>query len=330
MKKFLLICSLFSLYTHSFSQDCPIVQDQEAIKQYQLESVSIFFNSITDLQKYDSLEVTRVEFDREGKIVYEKYFYLFDVMFYSHEFQYNYNESGQLVEKIETSQDYPQTKRDSSLLNFEDFGPRITREVYEYDDRGRLMKEFIYSRMEDEKPSQSIFYEYDKKGNKVKGTFTLISSPEEVHSFNRVEEYKYNKMGKRIKTKMKGINSDTGYLEKITYNSLGDIIEESIIYKANYKDRSGTIRKYSYQGNLLSYMERYQVKKNKSKLYSTTIYEYTGTGCKTKETRKYTHSSKDWVSTFVCNEMGLLRSEYWYNQQGEKAFSFETEYQFYQ
>ena len=300
-----------------------MVNDKKAIDKHHIKSISINFNSISDLKEHDSLEVTRVEFDKNGNITYEKYFRLFDVILYSEEFKYSYNDSGQLVEKIETQKEYPKTKQDSSLLDITGYDPSTTKWTYEYDKKGNLIKEFEFLNDDDENPTLSSIYEYDKKGNRIKGTFKNIRFPEQTSLSNRIELYKYNKNYQLISEKMNWTTSDVSHVVIIKYDEKGNKTFESRIHNDGAR---GNITKYKYQEGELLTIERYKL--GEEEWFSKTTFEYSETGCKLKEITKRA-SGSEWFETFECNDKGLLESECWYTKEGEKAFSFETEYEYY-
>lgn len=323
MKKIVLSISILFVFFKSFSQDCPVVNDKDVIDKYHVKSVSINFNSISDLEEHDSLEVTRVEFDKNGNITYEKYFRLFDVILYSEEFKYSYNDFGQLIEKIEIQKEYPKTKQDSSLLDITGYDPSTTKWTSEYDKKGNLIKEFEFLNADDEHPTLSSIYEYDKKGNRIKGTFKNIRFPEQTSLSNRIELYEYNKNGQLISERMNWTTSNVSHVVTIKYNEKGNKTFESRIHNDGAR---GNIRKYKYQEDKLMNIERYKV--GEEEWFSKTTFEYSETGCKSKGITKRA-SGSEWFETFECNDKGLLESEYWYTEEGEKAFSFETEYEYY-
>lgn len=324
MKKIVLSISILLLFFKSFSQDCPVVNDKEVIAKYHIKSISILVNSISALKEHDSLEVSRVEFDPNGNIIYEKYFRLFDVILYSEEFKYSYNDLGQLVEKIEIQTEYPKTKQDSSILDIVGYEPSTTKWTYEYDKNGNLTKELEFSDVNDENPTLSSIYEYDNEGNKIKGTFKNIRFPDATIISNRIELYRYNKNGQLISERMNWTTSDVSHVVTIKYDEKGNKTFESRIHDNGER---GNIMKYKYEEDKLMNIERYKV--GEDEWYTRITFEYSQTGCKLKEITKRA-SGSEWLKTFECNEKGLLESEFSHTKEGQIAFSFETAYEFYE
>lgn len=323
MKIILFTITLLAIIFPCLSQDCPVLNDKEAIGQHHVKSISIKFNSISDLKEHDSLEVVRVEFDENGNITFEKYFRLFDVILYSEEYQYVYSNSGLLVEKIKTQLEYPRTKQDSSYLEIVGYGPSTTKWTYDYDHKNQLVKELEYLDADDKNPTLSTTYGYDKKGNKTKAVFKNINNPQQTSLGNRIELYEYDKNDRLIKVKMNWTTIDVNYVRTVKFNEQGQKVYESLIH--NGGERGNTTR-YKYDQDRLSSTEIYML--NEKEWSNKTIFQYSEDGCLSKEISQRS-SGAEWIKTFECNDKGLLKSEYWYNKEGEKAFYFETEYLYY-
>lgn len=322
MKHIIPILSILLISFTSFSQEWPDLYNNFRSK-YKFKVISVRLHSIEELKEYDSLEVSRVEYDKNGKVIYQKEFMLFDVVVYSTESKNKFNDKGQLIERIEIKKDYPQTKEDSSRMDLFGFkNPSTKKYTYEYDIKGNLIKTLEFLNAEDKTPVLSSVYTYNELGKRIKGVFSHIKFPTQASSFNRIERYEYDSKGQLIEVKMNWTTSDVSSQKTIEYDSLGnEVFELTLHYNG-----SGNVTQYYYHNDRLMSIERFNI--GEKKWFSKTLYEYSETGDKIKEITK-TNSGHESMETFEYNKQGLLKKEYWYTDAGNKSFSFETSYQFY-
>jgi hypothetical protein len=322
MKQIILIVSVLLISLTSFSQEWPDLYNNSNSK-LKFKVVSTRLNSIEEFKEYDSLEVSRTEYDKNGRVIYQKEFMLFDVMMYSEESINKFNSKGQMIERIKIKKDYPQTKEDSLSLNLSGCkNPSTTKYTYEYDIKGNLIKVLQFLNAEDTIPVLSTLYTYNQDNKRIKGVFSHIKVPKQTSSFNRIEIYEYDTKGRLIQEKMNWTTSDVGSLKTIEYDSIGNEIFEL----TRHFDGSGNVMQYYYHNSRLMAIERFTI--GEKKWFGKTLYEYSEAGYKIKEITK-TNSGDESMQTFEYNKQGLLKKEYWYTDTGTKSFSFETSYQFY-
>ncbi|WP_018344345.1 RHS repeat domain-containing protein [Cytophaga aurantiaca] len=323
MKQIILILAILLISFSSFSQEWPDLYNNVRSK-FKFKSISVRVHSIEELKEYDSLEVSRIEYDKNGKVIYQKEFMLFDVMLYSEESKNKFNDKGQLIERIEIKTDYPQTKEDSSLLSFSEMkNPSTKKYTYEYDIKGNLIKVLEFLSAEDKAPALISVYTYNEDGKRIKGVFSHIKFPKQTSSSNRIEMYEYDAKGLLIQVKMNWTTSDVSSLKTIEYDSIGNKVFELI----RHNNGSGNVMQYQYHNGRLMSIERFNL--GQKKWFSKTLYEYSEAGYKIKEITK-NNSGNESMETFEYNKQGLLTKEYWYTDTGKKSFSFETSYQFYE
>ncbi|WP_375560445.1 hypothetical protein ACE193_22570 [Bernardetia sp. OM2101] len=315
----------------AFSQDYPVRNDSSLIKKHRIRSITTIFNSISDVERYDSMEVGKVEFDKNGNILREKYFRLFDVMLYSQEYTYKYDKKGRLIEKTEFQKDYPQSDKDKKTLDFLnsmlDDSNDTSKLVYKYDTENRLIEILEFLKKEDKEPSLSTKFAYDEKGNKVKAIFKHLNAPQQTSLNNRIENYKYDENNNLIETKMKWTTTETASTTTYVYDSLGKMISESTLH---YNGRENK-RLFFYKNGKLKRRETHNLGNED---YNTKKeYEYSEDGCLIQCKSTYgKNGERQSVITFNCNKKGILSSEYWYKDSGteQKAFSFETTYTYFE
>ncbi|WP_338765220.1 hypothetical protein WAF17_01195 [Bernardetia sp. ABR2-2B] len=328
MKISFLAILLFLISTNfAFSQDYPVRNDSSLIKKHRIRSISTIFNSISEAERYDSMEVGKVEFDKNGNILREKYFRLFDVMLYSQEYTYKYDKKGRLIEEIENYKDQPQNKEDSAKLNFLGYTDRTSKLTYKYDKENRLIETLEFLKKEDKEPSLSTKFEYNDKGNKIKAIFKHLNAPQQTSLNNRIENYKYDENNNLIETKMTWTTTETASTTTYLYDSLGNMISESTLH---YNGRENK-RLFFYENGKLKRRETHNLGNED---YNTKKeYEYSEDGCLIQCKSTYgKNGERQSIITFDCNKKGILSSEYWYKDSStkQKAFSFETTYTYFE
>ena len=317
--KLIALIIIFLIPAITFSQECPVKENNELVKKHRIKTISVRLKSFEDWQKYDSVEVIRMEFGEDGRILREKIYELFDATFYSLEYKYAYNNSGQLLSKTGYTVYYPYRKRDSSYLNIVGYKPEIQKWTYEYDDSGKLTFEYKYSNAGDSLPVNSVEYHYNSEGQKNKAIFSLVNMPLSTTSSNRTEFYKYDNSGNLIEINAKMTNMDYNLLQTYKYDSEGN--------KIKYINQNGKTYNYIYEDNKLMTIE--EINKDDSEWRIKKTYSYDELGCKTRQTTTV-HSGAEWFEDYECNDKGLLSAEHWYTgKNGKKAFSFITEYTYF-
>jgi len=118
---------------------------------------------------------------------------------------------------------------------------------------------------------------------------------------------------------MNWANSDVSSIKSIRYDAAGNKRFESQVLDGGMGDTT----LYSYQDGRLTSVEKYKL--GKKGVFSKTVFEYNEAGRKTISTKTY-GSGAQRQYTYEYHENGLLKRETWLTKEGEKAFSFETEY----
>lgn len=319
----LLIVLLTSFLQPNFAQDYGLILRKDIIESNHVQSISIHLKSGAELGEIDSLEVGHVKLDPQGRIVYEKYYRLFDVILYSEEYTYNYNSNGQLVEKIETQLEYPKDQADSSLLDITGFGPSTRKWIYKYNKNGKLKEEFEFLSATDSEPIIQINYSYDLKGRLVKEHSTYLRNPKMTIYSNAVTRYAYDNFNRIKEEKMHWTTDNVRWVKQYTYNSHGFIDSESIIHD-NF-DR-GKQTRFEYEKDSLSRI--YQTKIEDKAWFKEISIEH------------YNESYKSWeyhteylkpaaMVHFEYDDKHLLQRETWYNDKNKLKYHFDIDYTFY-
>lgn len=302
------------------AQELPILQDSQQIRDLKLKSVAVYFRAYANNQKLDSLEVSHVDFDTAGRLVFEKYFRLFDVILYSEAFSYTYTSHGLPSEKRLKKEDHPLTAEDSAMLDFVGGGESESKWLYEYNKKGQKVKELEFIKSSNAKPNLSTEYQYDKSGRISKAIYQNLKFPEQVSSNNRVDLYTYDAHGRLVLTEMKGTNSNYHQQIELQYDSAGNIL--SLQRKVNMAN-IGSLTRYEYDGDNQVSSKHFDPGQDTWK--SMTETEYNVQGLKVKESTYSPSGLVSWVS-FEYDKNGLLIRETHFNAQGIKAFAFETVY----
>lgn len=319
----LLIVLLTSFLQPNFAQDYGLILRKDIIESNHVQSISIHLKSGAELGEIDSLEVGHVKLDPQGRIVYEKYYRLFDVILYSEEYTYNYNSNGQLVEKIETQLEYPKNQADSSLLDITGFGPSTRKWIYKYNKNGKLKEEFEFLSATDSEPIIQINYSYDLKGRLVKEHSTYLRNPKMTIYSNAVTRYAYDNFNRIKEEKMHWTTDNVRWVKQYTYNSHGFIDSESIIHD-NF-DR-GKQTRFEYEKDSLSRI--YQTKIEDKAWFKEISIEH------------YNESYKSWeyhteylkpaaMVHFEYDDKHLLQRETWYTDKSKLKYAFDINYLFY-
>jgi hypothetical protein len=306
-----------------YAQDYELILRPEALQANHVKSVSIRLKSGTELSDEDSLEVGHIELDRDGRIVHEKYFRLFDVILYSQEYTYVYNTKGQLIEKIETQLDYPKDHSDSSLLDITGFGPSTRKWTYKYTPKGKLKEEFEFLAATDSEPIIRTLYRYDLNGRLLKKRLKNQQNPKQTIYSNSKVRYTYDNYNRLVQEKMQWTTMDVSSVKSYTFNDRGLKISESIIY--DDFDR-GIITKFEYDKDRLKRISNINIEN--IDWFKELSIEY------------YPESDKSWeyheefekpnaMVHFEYDEKRLLKKESWYSDKTNLKYAFIINYQFY-
>lgn len=309
----------------SYSQDYGLILRKDLLESNRVQSISVKVKSGIELTDIDSLEVAHVEFDQNGRLVYEKYYRLFDIILYSQAYTYTYNSKGQLIEKVEVQVEYPKNHADSSLLQSTGFGPSTKKWNYEYNKKGLLKTELEYLFETDSVPTTRTVYTYDWKEKLIKQQQTNVRYPKRTIYSNSVVKYIYDDYDKLVEEKMHWTTkADVTSEKSYTYNERGFKVSESMIF--DHFDR-GTITNYEYDKD--SVKRIYQVKIDEKEWFKEIEIEHYPESYKSWEYHKE-FSKPNTMAHFEYDEKRLLKKESWFTDKSRLRYSYEIIYQFYE
>ncbi|NOS91205.1 MAG: hypothetical protein HOP30_04745 [Cyclobacteriaceae bacterium] len=298
----LLICFLF---TRLFGQVVPLADSIKNVKIFGLKSITTKFKTITDLEKYNGLEMVKIKFNQAGQKIYEMYFRPFDVVDYTQEYYYKYDNNGLLIEKLEIQKDPD--------------GTSSNKWAYFYNNNGLVVKEFNYLTKDDKEPALMISYEYDLKGRVKKEIHLHLIAPKQNSYLNKSCEYFYNDDGAIKEMKESWTNSDYAFLEKYEYQG------KNLVKKT--RESNGAIQvKTTYVYNAQKKLAKEFTINAMTDYEQTIVYSYNKKGQLTGKTNLYKDgTSSKYEYTYADN--GQLKEEFWFKENGTKAFSFVTSYE---
>ena len=307
----------------SYAQDYGLILRKDLLESNHVQSISVKVKSGIELTDIDSLEVAHVEFDQNGRLVYEKYYRLFDIILYSQAYTYTYNSKGQLIEKVEVQVEYPKNHADSSLLQSTGFGPSTKKWNYEYNKKGLLKTELEYLFETDSVPTTRTVYTYDWKEKLIKKQQTNVRYPKRTIYSNSVVKYIYDDFDRLVEEKMHWTTkADVTSKKSYTYNERGFKVSESMIF--DHYDR-GTITNFEYDKD--SVKRIYQVKIDNKEWFKEIEIEHYPESYKSWENHKE-FSKPSTMVHFEYDEKHLLKKESWYTDKSQLRYSFEINYQF--
>lgn len=306
-----------------YAQDYGLILQKEALQANHVKSVSIRLKSGTELSDEDSLEVGHIELDREGRIVNEKYYRLFDVILYSQEYTYVYNTKGQLIEKIETQLEYPKNHSDSSLLDITGFGPSTRKWTYRYTAKGKLKEEIEFLSATDSEPIISTVYRYNLKGKLTKKRLTNLRNPKQAIYSNSIVTYSYDNYNRLVEEKMHWTKNDVTSVKTYKFNEQGLKISESIIY--DDFDR-GIITKFEYDQDRLKRISYIDIEN--IDWFKELSFEHNPDSSKSWEYHEEFEKPNAKVH-FEYDEKRLLHKESWYTDKTNLRYAFTINYLFY-
>jgi len=307
----------------SYAQDYGLILRKDLLESNRVQSISVKVKSGIELTDIDSLEVAHVEFDQNGRLVYEKYYRLFDIILYSQAYTYTYNSKGQLIEKVEVQVEYPKNHADSSLLQSTGFGPSTKKWNYEYNKKGLLKTELEYLFETDSVPTTRTVYKYDWKEKLIKQQQTNVRYPKRTIYSNSVVKYIYDDYDKLVEEKMHWTTkADVTSEKSYTYNERGFKVSESMIF--DHYDR-GTITNFEYDKD--SVKRIYQVKIDNKEWFKEIEIEHYPESYKSWEYHKE-FSKPNTMAHFEYDEKRLLKKESWFTDKSRLRYSYEINYQF--
>ena len=307
----------------SYAQDYGLILRKDLLVSNHVQSISVKVKSGIELTDIDSLEVAHVEFDQNGRLVYEKYYRLFDIILYSQAYTYTYNSKGQLIEKVEVQVEYPKNHADSSLLQSTGFGPSTKKWYYEYNKKGLLKTELEYLFETDSVPTTRTVYKYDRKEKLIKKQQTNVRYPKKTIYSNSIVKYIYDDYDRLVEEKMHWTTKvDVSSVKSYTFNERGFKVSESMIF--DHYDR-GTITNFEYDKD--SVKRIYQIKIDNKEWFKEIEIEHYIESYKSFENHKE-FSKPSTMVHFEYDEKQLLKKESWYTDKSRLRYSFEVNYQF--
>jgi len=302
------------------------VDNRKIIRKNKIKSITVRFESVSDAKKYDSLETFRATFAQDGRVLTRKKVGLFGIVLYTNKYEYTYNKKGLLVQLVKTNVESPQNKEDSSYTNIVGYKPRTTKWTYEYDGRGKLVKEYEFLDKEAPQPLLMTEHEYNKRGYKIKSIYKNLRRPKETSSENRIEYFTYDIKNNLVKKVTNMVTMDYENVTIHTYNKKGRrILSENIAGDMKSKPVSKTVYKY-LKKQLIA--ESFYPPKAKEWTQQE-LYEYDKNGRRIKITYQSRSPKDNWSKTFTYTKRGLIKTESWLSSNGKKAFTFHTVYKYY-
>lgn len=308
----------------SYAQEYGLILRKDLLESNRVQSISVKVKSGIELTDIDSLEVAHVEFDQNGRLVYEKYYRLFDIILYSEAYTYTYNSKGQLIEKVEVQVEYPKNHADSSLLQSTGFGPSTRKWYYEYNKKGLLKTELEYLFETDSVPTIRTVYTYDCEEKLIKKQLTNVRYPKRTIYSNSVVKYIYDEHDRLVEEKMHWTTMDVSSVKSYSFNERGFKVSESMIF--DHFDR-GTITNYEYDKD--SVKRIYQVKIDEKEWFKEIEIEHYPESYKSWEYHKE-FSKPNTMAHFEYDEKRLLKKESWFTDKSRLRYSYEIIYQFYE
>ncbi|TAH21452.1 MAG: hypothetical protein EAZ08_03805 [Cytophagales bacterium] len=325
MKTVILLFLLVLTHTIVFSQEIvPTIKgDTALIKKYKIKSVSIHYKNLSTRESLDNKELVKIDYNKSGNITFEKYYSIFDVIYYSNEYFYKYNRKGRLIEKSEIQKEYPQNEKDSLMLKFT---RKLTKQNstnktwhYFYDKNGNIIKEEGYDNNEESKlPILEAIYQYDSKNRKIKVIFTHINNPKSRQ--NKLETYEYDNSNRLIKMSEKQIAFKLETIELYEYDEQNRLIKTN--RDSGYNSITIYTKKYDSKNKLIEEGMYNQGFERWSRV-DTLIYENNNL------VKKITKGDKgqEWQETYQSYPNGLTKEEVHYDGETQKPiYSFITTY----
>lgn len=273
--------------------------------------------SITNNQPEEQVKLVMFEGD-----LFEEYEELFSTSELEFSVEYHYNENGLKVERAEFVADESKKKEIQH------------REVYEYDEEGREIREYLYygpgdtpvTIMDSEynEKGQMIRcydarecfeeykYEYDANGKLIK----VVSIQDGIE--NKTICYEYDSNGLCIKE----ISSDDdGVVDRIiekTYDTCGNIIRESMLFENGDIKNSNFLYQYDEENRILKEVSSSE---NTSYFYQ---YQYDGDGTLMKKIEISSDGNRGNLRTYFYDDNGNITKEliqcYEINDEGMRVY----------
>jgi len=324
------IASIFLLASISSikAQNYRVLEDTARLLEQKLKSVSMHYVSIDGQSRFDGAEMLALDFNKEGKLVRERQFVPFDIIPYSNETLYYYEEN-RLVKKLEIDQHHANNKKDSVTARvLGGLVPDTHKILYSYHSKRPVVVENEYSDPKSDEPNLITSRSYNGKGSLVKEEVRqsraikkkLKKSGAQVFVEKDVK-YQYNALGLLIEKQVSNTAAYNQYKTTYTYNSEGQLLKR---HSENPKG-AGTETTYTYsQGRLVASTSKRLGRDGTN----TTTYTYNEDGLLVREDEQHSSGSTS-ANVYSYNEQGLLVSETWINSKGEETFSFRYTYEFF-
>lgn len=314
--------------SNSEAQNYRVLKDTAELIKRKLKSVTMHYISPDGSSRFDGAEMMALEFSEHGKLVRERQFVPFDIIPYSDETLYYY-EDNRLVKKLKIDQRHAYNKDDSATAKvFGGLEPDTNKILYAYHSKRPVVVENLYSDPDREKPNLITTRSYNERGLLVKEEVRQSKAIKKKLKKSGVQVfvekdvlYTYSSSGLLLEKQVSNTTEFNQYKTTYTYNAEGELIKS---HRENPKG-VGSEMTYTYSKGRLVQSTSTRLGKDG---FNTTTYTYNQDGLLVREDEQRSSGSTS-AEVYLYNEQGLLVSETWINDKGEETFSFRYTYEFF-